>query len=68
MRVELTQREIELLLLLMNDMFADGMGGDDAPIMSLEERALMEKLEAALRSTSLFEKNVLDANSSNLSH
>jgi hypothetical protein len=68
MRVELSQKEIELLLLLMNDMFSDGMGGDDAPIMSLEERVLMEKLESALRNTSVFEKSILDVNSSNLSH
>jgi hypothetical protein len=73
MKIDLTQKEIELLLLLMNDVFIEdigSLGSNNTPILTLEERALMEKLESALRSTYIFEKGLLDSNPnpSNLSH
>ena len=70
MKIDLTKKEIELLLLLMNDVFIEDLGSIDTPILTLEERALMEKLESALRSTYIFEKGLLDSNPnpSNLSH
>jgi len=70
MKIDLTQKEIELLLLLMNDVFIDDLGSNDTTILTIEERALMEKLEAALRSTYIFEKGLLSGNTdpSNLSH
>lgn len=68
MKIEMTQKEIELLLLLLNDAFAADFTADGNPMLTIEERALIEKLEAALRNTYLVDKGLLGTNQSNLSH
>ncbi|MFH1369644.1 MAG: hypothetical protein ABII64_11030 [Elusimicrobiota bacterium] len=68
MKIELTQKEIELLLLLLNDAFAGDFTPNGNPILTLEERELIEKLESALRNTYLFDKGLLNNSQSNLSH
>ncbi len=68
MKIELSQKEIELLLLLLNDAFSGDLTPSGNPILTVEERALMEKLESALRDTYLLDKGLLGNNQSNLSH
>lgn len=68
MKIELNQKEIELLLLLLNDTFSADFTPSGNPILTVEERALMEKLESALRDTYLVDKGLLGSSQSNLSH
>lgn len=68
MKIELNQKEIELLLLLLSDAFTGDLTAAGATSLTLEERTLMEKLETALRNTYLVDKGMLTTNQSNLSH
>lgn len=60
MKVDLTQRDIELLLLVLNDVAQSYDNLDEQPIYSIEEFTLVEKLEAALRKSESAEKMLLD--------
>ena len=48
MKVELTPREVELLLMIVNDAASGDFSVGDAPILSGEEGKIVKKLEAAL--------------------
>jgi hypothetical protein len=65
MKVDLSSRDIELLLLLINESASpDGFTLNDAGVFSFEELALIEKLESALKKCEMIEKTMLDAPSS----
>lgn len=48
MKVDLTPREIEVLLILMNEAASGDFTLDGPPIYSTEELSIVKKLEAAL--------------------
>lgn len=72
MKIELTEKEIELLLLLINDVVTNNFNVNGKPIYSLEEINLIEKFENALKLHEISKKNILDLekdnNSKNLLH
>ncbi|MHB9154328.1 MAG: hypothetical protein ACYC5N_01390 [Endomicrobiales bacterium] len=69
MKVDLTFRDIELILMLIGDAAA-GDFPDSSPIYSMEELSLVEKLEAALRRGEILEKELLGStdNGNSLRH
>jgi hypothetical protein len=68
MKIELTQKDLELLLLLVNEAVSRKQNNLEAAFFSLEERMLIEKLESALNRFDFFEKGFLDNNQNDLRH
>lgn len=64
MKIDLTVREIELILALMGDA-ASSEFLQDMPIYSLEEKTLVEKLEASLKRGEILEKALLETGETN---
>ena len=65
MKVELTQRDIELLLILLNENAVGDLGDlKNQPSFSIEELALIDKLEAAIRQNELLDKILFDVSKS----
>jgi len=71
MKIDLTSREVELILALLSDIAADGEEFDlnTQSALSIEELALIEKLEMALKREELLsEKSLMNLNNNNLLH
>jgi len=63
MKIDITAREIELMLMLLSDVASDDTSDKPSSFYSIEEIALMEKFEAALRKSDLIEPELLDTGS-----
>ena len=68
MKVDLTARDIELILSLLAGSAAEDMYFRSPSLYSLEESALLDKLEAALKKFSSKEIDILDTGSSGFCH
>jgi len=68
MKVDLSVRDIELILSLLSDSGPDELGMAPSLVYSFEEVALLEKLETALKKCDLAEKDILDTGSSGFCH
>ncbi len=68
MKVDLTTREIELILLLVNEIAMENWDSKKNPAFSLEELTLIEKLETALRKEDIVNKTIPNSSQSNLLH
>ncbi|MCB4790612.1 MAG: hypothetical protein LHV68_01875 [Elusimicrobia bacterium] len=60
MNIDLTPREIELLLILINEAAQGDFSLDGPPIYSIEELALIKKLEKALETMDKLDKKFPD--------
>jgi hypothetical protein len=63
MKIDLTARDIELLLTLLADTISDDQGFKSPIAYSIEELALIDKLEAALRKGDMEEPELMDTGS-----
>jgi len=68
MKVDMTASDISLILNLLTESAQDDMLPKPAMLYSAEEIMLLEKLEAALRKTSIVENDILDTGSNGLYH
>jgi len=68
MKVELTSRDIELILSLLAESASEELYFRSSSLYSVEEIALLEKLESALRKCDLKEADILDTGSSGFCH
>ena len=68
MKVELTARDIELMIALLAQSASDDMFFNPSQLFSIEEMALLEKLESALRKCDPKEVDILDTGSSGFCH
>lgn len=68
MKVDLTQKDIELLLFLINEAAAGELSSRKRSKFTIQELALITKLEKALQSNDLIEKIVYSATKSNTLH
>jgi len=69
MKIDLTPRDIELLLELLSDTVTDELDFKSPITYSIEELALIDKLETALRKSDLDEPELMDTGSpSGLTH
>jgi hypothetical protein len=68
MKMDLTPRDIEYLLLLVNEMIADKMDMNDPEAVSIDEMMLVEKLETALNSMTTNEHDIFGGKSTNMYH
>jgi hypothetical protein len=68
MKVDLTARDLELMLMLLNDEVTDKIDLNDPNIIAIEEFTLLEKLENALRNGAAFEQETFDMKTSNVFH
>ena len=58
MKIDMTPREIELLLILINEAAQGDFTLDGPPIFSIEELSLIKKLESALETIEKTEKKL----------
>jgi hypothetical protein len=63
MKIDLTARDIEILLTLLADSVTDENGYKTPMAFSIEELAIIDKLEAALRKENLGEPELMDTGS-----
>lgn len=63
MKIDLTERDIELLLSLLADAATDDVNYRPSSFFSIEEIALIDKLEAALKKGDLDEPELMDTGS-----
>jgi hypothetical protein len=68
MKVELSPRDIELILFLLGNTLANDFDSGKPLIYSIEDIALIEKLEKALLKHKQEPKDPVNLNPSNLSH
>jgi len=68
MKIELSSRDIELILLLLQESVSDKLDTNNPDALSLEEFALMERLENALRNIEASEQDILDIKSGTVYH
>jgi hypothetical protein len=69
MKIDLTARDIELLLALLADTAYGKKGFNASIVYSMEELVLIDKLEAALRQETVDEPELMDTGSpSELTH
>ncbi len=68
MKVDLTQRDIELLLFLVNEAAAGDSGLKKRTKFTIQELALLTKLEKALKNEDIIEKIVYNASKSSTLH
>jgi|GEM_PF-3108469 len=61
MKVDLTQRDIELLLFLMNEAAAGELGSRKRSKFTMQEISLITKLEKALGNDDLIERIIFNA-------
>ena len=61
MKVDLTQRDIELLLFLINEAASGELGTRKRTRFTIQELSLISKLEKALRNDDLIEKILFNA-------
>jgi hypothetical protein len=63
MKIDLTARDIEILLTLLADNVSDEEGCKMPIAFSIEELAIIDKLEAALRKDNIEEPELMDTGS-----
>jgi hypothetical protein len=68
MKVDLTQRDIELLLFLINEAAAGGLGSRKRSKFTMQEISLITKLEKALGNDDLIEKIMFSAGKESTLH
>ena len=68
MKVELSARDIELILFLLGNTLVNDFDTGKPLIFSIEDIALIEKLEKALNKHKQEPKEAVNLNPSNLSH
>ena len=68
MKVDLTQRDIELLLFLINEAAAGGFGTRKRSKFTMQEISLITKLEKALGNDDLIEKIMFSAGKQSTLH
>lgn len=68
MKIDFTSRDIELMLMMLHEVLSDKIELNDPDVMSMEEFALLEKLENALRNSEASEQETFDAKTSNVYH
>ena len=68
MKIELSMRDIGIILSLLSEVAMDEYGMMSNSSSSMEEFALMDKLETALQRGLLVEHELLDTSGSNLCH
>ena len=68
MKVDLTQRDIELLLFLINEAAASELGSKQRSKFTMQEISLMTKLEKALGNNDLIEKIMFSAGKESTLH
>ncbi len=68
MKIDLTARDIELMIAILSESASDDMFFKPSQLYSMEEITLLEKLESALRKCDLKEVDILDTGSSGFCH
>ncbi len=68
MKIELSVRDIEIILSLLSEVTMDEYGMMSNSSSAMEEFALLDKLETALKRGLLMERELLDTSGSNLCH
>jgi len=68
MKIDFTPREVELLLMLINDVADADMALAEPAVYSIEELSIIGKLEAALRQNITLREFAETVNGSNLKH
>jgi hypothetical protein len=63
MKIDLTARDIEILLTLLADSVTDENGYKTPMAFSIEELAIIDKLEAVLRKENIEEPELMDTGS-----
>ena len=64
MKIDLTKKEIEFLLLLFGDTAESDLSSSKSASFSIEELSLINKLEKALKYSEALEKIILDTSKS----
>ncbi|OGS17476.1 MAG: hypothetical protein A2219_01510 [Elusimicrobia bacterium RIFOXYA2_FULL_50_26] len=68
MKIDFTPREVELLLMLINDIADGDFTFKESAVYSIEELSIIGKLEAALRQNISLKEFAETINSSDLKH
>jgi 3-deoxy-D-arabino-heptulosonate 7-phosphate (DAHP) synthase class II len=68
MKLDLTLRDIELMLMLMHEAATLDTGENAQPVFTMEEMALIDKLETALKREEILSQEIFDTSVSTLTH